>query len=104
MNSRPVLLAFALAASMPLLFSRTAVGVEPLEEVLEQKYDLEANATLSVANTDGSIRVYAHGAPGITIQAFKKAYTEERLRGIVVDVKATRNSIAITTNFPPREN
>jgi hypothetical protein len=104
MNSRPVLLAFALAASMPLLFSRAAVAVEPLEEALEQKYDLDANATLSVANTDGSIRVYRHELPGIIIRAFKKAYTQERLRGMVIDVKATRNSVAITTSFPPRKN
>jgi hypothetical protein len=104
MNSRPAILACALAAALPLIFSQTALAVEPLEEIVEQKYDLDANATLSVANTDGSIRVYAHDIPGITIRAFKKAYTEERLRGIVVDVKATRSSIAITTNFPPREN
>jgi hypothetical protein len=89
---------------MFLFLGHTAFGVEPLEEALEQKYDLDANATLSVANTDGSIRVYAHELPGIILRAFKKAYTEERLRGIVVDVKATRNSIAITTNFPPRKN
>jgi hypothetical protein len=85
-------------------FARTAFAVEPLEEVLDQKYELDATATVSVANTDGSIRVYAAEGPGITIRAFKKAYTEERLRGIVVDVKATRSSIAITTSFPPRKN
>ncbi len=104
MNSRPALLAFALAVSMPLLFSRTAFSVEPLEESVEQKYELDANATLSVANTDGSIRVYAADGPNISIQAIKKAYTEERLKGIMVDVKATRSSVAITTNFPPRKN
>jgi hypothetical protein len=81
-----------------------AFAVEPLEEIIDQKYELDANATLSVANTDGSIRVYAHDVPGITIQAIKKAYTEERLQGIVVDVRATRSSIAITTSFPPRKN
>jgi hypothetical protein len=87
-----------------LLAATTAFAVEPLEEALEQKYDLDANATLSVANTDGSIRVYAHELPGIIIRAFKKAYTEERLQGIVVDVQATRSSVAITTTFPPRKN
>jgi len=104
MNSRPAFLAFALAVLSSLLSSRAAVALEPLEEIVVQKYDLDANATLSVANTDGSIRVYAADAPGITIQAIKKAYTEERLRGIVVDIKATRSSIAITTSFPPRKN
>jgi hypothetical protein len=96
--------ALFLFASLFWFFGRTAVAVEPLEEVIDQKYELDATATVSVANTDGSIRVYAAEGPGVTIRAFKKAYTEERLRGIVVDVKATRNSIAITTSFPPREN
>jgi len=104
MNNRHGLLAFALAASVPLLFSPAAFAVEPLEEIVEQKYDVDANATLSVANTDGSIRVYAADAPEIRIQAIKKAYAQERLQGIVVDVKATRNSVAITTSFPPRKN
>ncbi|MDP9099695.1 MAG: hypothetical protein M3N48_12000 [Verrucomicrobiota bacterium] len=103
MNSRPALLAFALATSVALPFSRTAFAVEPLEEVIDQKYELDANATVSIANTDGSIRVYAAEGPGVTIRAFKRAYTEERLRGILVDVKATRSSIAITTSVPPRK-
>jgi hypothetical protein len=87
-----------------LVFGQTAFAVEPLEEIVDQKYELDANATLSVANTDGSIRVYAAEGSAISIQAIKKAYTPERLQGIVVDVKATRSSIAITTSFPPREN
>src|SRR5947208_8111504 len=76
-----------------LFFGRTAFAVEVLEEIVEQKYDVDANATLSVANTDGSIRVYAADAPQISIQAIKKAYTRERLQGIVVDVKATQSSV-----------
>src|SRR5438067_3297890 len=104
MNNRQALSAFALAASVPLLFSPTAFAIEPLEEIVEQKYEVDANATLSVANADGSIRVYAANAPEIRIQAIKKSYTQERLQGIVVDVKATRNSVAITTSFPPRKN
>src|SRR2546423_2027121 len=92
------------ATTAPLLFGRTAFAVEVLEEIVEQKYDVDANATLSVANTDGSIRVYAADAPQISIQAIKKAYTRERLQGIVVDVKATQSSVAIATSFPPRKN
>lgn len=93
----------ALALTLVLLGS-PAFAVELLEEVVEQKYTVDATATLSVANTDGSIRVYGAEAPEITIQAIKKAYTRERLEGIVVDVKATPNSVAITTSFPPRKN
>ena len=81
-----------------------AFAVEPLEEIVEQKYSVETDATLSVQNVDGSIRVYAADKPEIRIQAIKKAYDRERLEAILVDVKATQNSVAITTTFPPRKN
>lgn len=94
---------FAVAISL-LAFAWPAFAVEPLEEIVEQKYPVDANATLSVENRDGSIRVYAAEAPVIYIQAIKKAYTRDRLQGIVVDVKASQNGVAITTSFPPRKN
>ena len=96
--------AFSALINASFFLGGTAFAVEPLEEIIDQKYELDATATLSVTNTDGSIRVYAAEGPGVTIRAFKRAYTGERLRGIVVDVKATRSSIAITTTFPPRKN
>jgi hypothetical protein len=82
----------------------SAFAVEPLEESLEQKYDVDANLALSVENIDGSIRVYAADKPEVRIQAIKKAYNAERLHGIVVDVKASRDRISITTSLPPRKN
>jgi hypothetical protein len=94
-----------LSAILPfLLFGHTAFAVEVLEEIVEQKYDVEADATLRISNTDGSIRIYADDKQEISILAIKKAYTSERLKGIVVDVKATPTSIAISTAFPPRKN
>src|SRR5438067_13851197 len=100
MNNRQALSAFALAASVPLLFSPTGFAIEPLEEIVEQKYEVDANATLSVANADGSIRDYAANAPDSRIQAYKKSYTQERLQGAVGVVMATRNSVATTTRCP----
>jgi hypothetical protein len=95
-----------LSAILPfLLFGHTAfAGIDVLEEIIEQKYVLDADATLSLSNTDGSIRVYATETSAVSIQAIKKAYTSERLAGIIVDVKATRNDITIGTTFPPRKN
>lgn len=81
----------------------TAFALEPLEEVVDQKYQVDPNVALSVQNIDGSIRVYAADKPEVRIQAIKKSYSAERLHGIVVDVKASPNEIAVTTNFPPRK-
>src|ERR1041384_4838414 len=93
----------ALALVFSFVVSR-AFAVEALEEVVEQKYSVDADVTLSVQNIDGSIRVYAADKPEIRIQAIKKAYDRERLEAIRVDVKATQNSVTITTTFPPRKN
>ncbi|HYJ07271.1 MAG TPA: hypothetical protein VEX43_19230 [Chthoniobacterales bacterium] len=87
-----------------LLARPATAAAKVLEESIEQKYSLDPDATLSIANTDGSIRIYAAETTEILIQATKKAYTAERLRGIVVDVQATRKTVTIGTTFPPRKN
>lgn len=93
----------AVAISL-LVCAQSALAVDVLEEIVEQKYVIEPNATLSIFNTDGSIRVYGHDAAEISIQAIKKAYTAERLKEIMVDVKASSTSVVINTTFPPRKN
>src|SRR3954470_2834229 len=87
-----------------VLLIATANAIEPLEEIIDQKFDVDPNVTLSVQNIDGAIRVYAAEEPVVIVQAVKKAYNAERLKGIAVDTKATPTSVAITTNFPPRKN
>ncbi len=76
------------------MFARAVSAVESLEEIVEQKYDVDADVTLSVQNFDGSIRVYAAEEPVILIQAIKKAYTLERLQGIVVDRKSDTGEVS----------
>ena len=103
MNERQIAARLVFAVAFLLLAPR-ATAVEVLEEIIDQKYALDSDATLSISNTDGSIRIYAGDQPEILIQAIKKAYTPERLKGIVVDVKATPKNVAISTTFPPRKN
>ena len=96
--------AVATALLAIFLFARPVPAAKVLEEKIEQKYSLDPDATLSISNTDGSIRIYAAETTEILIQATKKAYTAERLQGIVVDVRATRKTVTIGTTFPPRKN
>jgi hypothetical protein len=86
-----------------LLLSQTAGAVDPLDETIEQKYAVDPGATLSVRNTDGSIRVYAADVHEISVQAIKRAYTSDRLNQIAVSVQATSKSVAIETIFPPKK-
>ncbi|HZE13295.1 MAG TPA: hypothetical protein VE086_06035 [Chthoniobacterales bacterium] len=87
-----------------ILWATAAFAAEPLEDIIEQRYEVDANVTFSVQNVDGSIRVYAADEPAIRFLAIKKAYTAERLQGIVVDVKASRAAVSIRTTIPPRKN
>ena len=96
---RPIAVALCL---IPLI--RSAGAVEAVEEIVEQKYPCDPDATLSIRNTDGSVRIYGADVAEISIEAIKKAYTSERLKEIVVDVKATPKSVAIETIFPPNKN
>ena len=101
--SRGKIIALCLVSFL-IAFAQSSPAVDVLEETIEQKYPVDPDATLSISNTDGSIRIYAAATSEISIQAIKKAYTAERLKGIVVDVKATGNSVTINTIFPPRKN
>jgi Putative adhesin len=87
-----------------LVVARSAAAVEILEEIVEQKYAVDSDATLSIGNTDGSCRIYGGNGTEISIEAIKKAYSSNRLKDIVVDVKATPKSVAIETIFPPNKN
>jgi hypothetical protein len=95
----------ALGAAMCVLGQVAgAAEVEVVEEIIEQKYVLDRDATLSISNRDGSIRIYAGDVREISIQAIKRAYTSDRLKQIVVEVKATPKSVVIETILPPKKN
>jgi DUF4097 and DUF4098 domain-containing protein YvlB len=77
-------------------------GERTLEEMIDHTYPVDAMATLSITNRDGSIRVYGGGAEthDVHLEAIKKAYSAERLKAISVNILAQRNSITITTTYP----
>jgi hypothetical protein len=102
MSSVPKVFAIAFVAVVTSLSE--AASVKVIEEMIEQRYAVDPDATLSISNTDGSIGIYAAETSEILIQAIKKAYTAERLQGIVVDMQATRKTVTVGTTFPPRKN
>ena len=73
-----------------------------LEQIVEQSYPITPAMTLSVSNEDGSIRIYGGGPQVVKVQAIKKAYREERLKGIEIKVSADTNEVLIETKYPSR--
>jgi hypothetical protein len=75
---------------------------QPLEQEVEKSYAANRDATLSIKNMDGSIRIYGSEAAEIKVQATKAAYTAERLNEIGVNILARPESVSIETRFPPK--
>jgi len=93
-----------LALALPLLIAAHRVtGAEIFEEIIEQRHAVDPDSILSINNADGAIRVYGGDGSEIRIQAIKRAYTSDRLKSIVVDVKATQKSVVIETIPPPKQ-
>jgi hypothetical protein len=73
-----------------------------LEEVSEKVYTVESDANISIHNQDGAILVYGSDVNEVRVVAVKKAYSQERLNQIAIDVSTKPGAISITAKFPSR--
>ena len=86
-----------------LLLTGCGSGIDrTLEEIVDQTYQIEPDASVRIKNTDGSIRIYGAQTGEIKIQAVKKAYRRDRLDKISVNISAQPASVSIDTSYPPR--
>jgi hypothetical protein len=73
-----------------------------LEEVSEKVYTIEPDANISIHNRDGAILVYGSGVNELRVRSVKKAYSQERLNQIAIDVSTRPYAVSITAKFPSR--
>ena len=73
-----------------------------LEEVVEKVYPVEPNANVSIQNRDGAILVYGSDVNGVRVRSLKRAYSQERLNQIAVDISTKPGGVSIMTKFPPQ--
>ena len=71
-----------------------------LEEVVEKVYPVEPNANVSIQNRDGAILVYGSDANEVRVRSLKRAYSQERLNQIAVDISTKPGRVSIVTNSP----
>jgi hypothetical protein len=75
-----------------------------LEEVVENVYKVEHDANVSIQNRDGAILVYGSAANEVRVRSLKKAYTQERLNQLAVNISTKPGGVSIVTKFPvPRK-
>ena len=98
--SLPPTLMICLATVVTLSCAARAGSV--VDETIEQTYELAADATVSIRNTDGRIYVYGSNKNELTIVAVKRAFTKERLDAIKIDARVDASSTVIDTIYPPR--
>ncbi len=73
-----------------------------LEETFERIYTIEPSARLTIQNRDGVVSVYGSDTGEMRIDAVKKAYSQERLNQIEIDVSTKPGAISVITKFPPK--
>lgn len=91
---------FALLLCAATFLASDAKAADTVDDTLDETYTLDADASISIRNTDGSIRIYAADVNEVHVHALKRAYTAERLNGIEVVANATPKSLTIDTRYP----
>jgi len=71
-----------------------------LEETFEHVYTIEPSARLTIQNRDGVVSIYGSDTGEMRIDAVKKAYSQERLNQIGIDVFTKPGAVSISTRFP----
>ena len=73
-----------------------------LEEVVEQVYSIDPSANISIQNRDGAVLVYGSDGNELRVRCIKKAYSQERLNQIAIDVSTKPGAVSITAKAPPQ--
>ncbi len=71
----------------------------PADEVIEQTYKVNADATLRITNPRGSVAIRGEDTPEVRMRAVKSVSSAAQLKDITVDVTAEPADILIKTAF-----
>src|SRR5215472_12907570 len=90
-----LLIAVALASSV-------AHAADEVEEIIEKDYPLDPTARFTLQNDDGSVLIYGANIAEMKLRAVKRAYSQERLDKINVNVAVRPGEISVSTGYPPK--
>jgi DUF4097 and DUF4098 domain-containing protein YvlB len=86
-----------------LLSGCNSKNERPADEVIEQSYKVNADASLRIANPRGSISIRGGDTSEVRMRAVKSASSAAQLKDITVDVTAEPADILIKTAFLRRK-
>ena len=89
-----------LGVLLVLLGCKAKLKIErPADEVTEQTYKVDPNATLRIANGRGSVTIHGTDASEVRLRAVKHAPSAAQLKDTTVNVTAEPGDILIKTSF-----
>ena len=85
-----------------VLIAQPLDASKTLEEITEDTYDLSATGTLTIRNQDGRIYLYGSDGSELRVKVIRKAFSQERLDELKVNVSIEGDDAVIETAFPPK--
>ncbi|HSH37240.1 MAG TPA: hypothetical protein VK993_00525, partial [Chthoniobacterales bacterium] len=94
-------LLFSLAAAL-VICAPALPAAKTLEEITEDTYELSPTGTLTIRNQDGRIYLYGSDGSELKVKVIRKAFSQERLDALKVNVSMDGDDAVIETAFPPK--
>jgi hypothetical protein len=89
-----------LAATLALAPALAHAGIIDVTE--EQRFAISPTAKITIRNTDGRIYVYGSADAAMRVTALKRAFTQQRVDAIKVNVQIDGDTVVIDTEYPPK--
>jgi DUF4097 and DUF4098 domain-containing protein YvlB len=77
---------------------------DELTEEFHQSFPLSPTGRVSVANINGDVHINVWDQNSVKVDAVKRAYSQQRLSEVTIDVANTADSVQIKTKYPENQN
>ncbi|HXT61684.1 MAG TPA: DUF4097 family beta strand repeat-containing protein [Pyrinomonadaceae bacterium] len=73
---------------------------DELTENFSQTYPISPNGRVNIANINGDVHVNVWDQNSVKVDAVKRAYSQQRLTEVTIDVQSAPDSVQIKTQYP----
>src|SRR5688572_10647301 len=77
---------------------------DELTEEFHQTYPLSPNGRVRISNINGDVHINVWDQNSVKVDAVKRAYTQQRLSEVTIEVANTENSVQIKTTYPRNQD